>query len=566
MKRSSLLIKIMSGFLGVTAIALAVCIFTIVRIGVMSDTASSIDSKYLPLYKQTNQAVLNSSKEVAALRGYVITGDESFVNTFNDLVSENQVIYKDLLDNSVTEKGKTLSQEAIELENTYVKIANESLIPAVKEGNDQKVLEVMKSQMVPAAKALNDKLDEYSTFREAQMSDLLDASAKSASATKTIVIIAVLVFTFLAIALSLIISGMIIKPINKLKKGLQEAEKNSDLTCYIDVKSNDEIGEMANALNHFIGRIRESFQSVFDSAYAVDNSVTLVNNNINRLNGYIEEISATTEELSAGMEETSASTEEVNATVEEINSAVENITMKAQDGAVTVVEINGRALRLREDFQKSQKEAHTIRIRVEEKLGKAIEDSKAVGRINDLTNGILNISSQTNLLALNASIEAARAGDAGKGFAVVAGEIGKLAEESTQIVNQIQEINQLILQAVDNLSENAKELMQFVAVNVVNDYGKMLSATKDYSDDADKVDAIVTELSSTSQELLAAVENITTAIAGVAIATNEGAQGTTNIATRASDSALESKKTVEETEVTKESVDTLISAVSSFKI
>jgi methyl-accepting chemotaxis protein len=560
------MLKIMSGFLGITAIAVAVVIFIIVRIDAMADTASSIDTKDLPLYKQTNQAVLNSSKEVAALRGYVITGDESYVNTFRDLAAENEVNYNDLLKNSVTEKGKALSQEAVDLEKAYVQIANDSLIPAVKEGNDTKVLEIMKSQLGPATQELNDKLDEYRTLREGQLSDLLSNTAKTANATKITLIIALAIFTFIAVVLSIAISAMIIKPINILKKGLQEAEKNNDLTCNINVKSNDEIGDMANVLNHFIGRIRDSFQMVSDSAYTVDNSITLVNQNINKLNGYIEEISATTEELSAGMEETSASTEEVNATVEEINSAVENITMKAQDGAVTVVEINGRALKLREDFQKSQKEAHTIRVQVEEKLGKAIEDSKAVERINELTNGILNIASQTNLLALNASIEAARAGDAGKGFAVVAGEIGKLAEESTQIVSKIQEINQLILQAVDNLSENAKELMQFVSVNVVNDYGKMLSATKDYSDDADKVDAIVTELSSTSEELLAAVENITTAIAGVAIATNEGAQGTTNIATRASDSALESKKTVEETEITKQSVEILIRAVTSFKI
>lgn len=566
MKRRSLMFKIMSGFLGVTAVAVVVCLFAILRISGMSNTATSIDSNYLPLYKQTNQVVSNATKEVAALRGYIITGDETFVDYYKELTSENEEIYSELINSSTTENGKRLSQESFDLEKAYEQIANDSLIPAIREGNEDKVLNIIKIQMVPAAKALNDKLAEYSTFREEEIATLLSDSAKTASATEKFVMIAVIIFIFLAVAMSFIISIMIIKPINILKRGLQEAEQNNDLTCYINVKSNDEIGEMANALNHFMGRIRESFQRVFDSVYSVDNSVNLVNDNINRLNGYVEEISATTEELSAGMEETSASTEEVNATVEEINSAVQSISIKAQDGAVTVDEINSRASKLREDFEKAQKEAHTIRVQVEEKLSAAIEDSKAVDRINDLTNGILNIASQTNLLALNASIEAARAGDAGKGFAVVAGEIGLLAEESTKIVNQIQEINQLVLNAVDNLSENAKELMKFVSVNVVNDYDKILFASKNYSDDADKVDAIVTEFSATSQELLASVENITTAISSVAKATSEGAQGTTNIASRASDSALESKKTVDETELAKNSVETLIGAVSCFKI
>jgi methyl-accepting chemotaxis protein len=359
---------------------------------------------------------------------------------------------------------------------------------------------------------------------------------------------------------------MIIKPITILKTGLQEAEKNSDLTVQLSVKSKDEIGDMAQALNSFINKIRESFQEVSDSTNSVNSAVLSVNENIFRLNGYMEEISATTEELSAGMEETSASTVEVNSTVDEIGSAVRSIAEKAQDGASTVVDINSRASKLKEAFQKAQKEAHTVRVGVEEKLNAAIEDSKAVERINELTNGILNIASQTNLLALNASIEAARAGEAGKGFAVVAGEIGKLAEESTRIVSQIQEINQLVIRAVENLSENSKDLMKFVAVNVAGDYEKMLLATKDYSEDADKVDIIVTELSSTSQQLLASVENITSAIAGVTIATNEGAQGTTNIASRTSDSAMESKKTVEETRKVKDSVDGLVAAVSIFKI
>jgi methyl-accepting chemotaxis protein len=70
-----------------------------------------------------------------------------------------------------------------------------------------------------------------------------------------------------------------------------------------------------------------------------------------------------------------------------------------------------------------------------EKLKKAIDNSRSVEQVENLTNEILSISSQTNLLALNASIEAARAGEAGKGFAVVADEIRKLADSSRQTIS-----------------------------------------------------------------------------------------------------------------------------------
>ena len=360
-------------------------------------------------------------------------------------------------------------------------------------------------------------------------------------------------FLIAGIIIGLIVARQLTRPIRILQKQLHEAEENNDLTFHIDVKSNDEIGSMADALNDFIGKIRDSFHAVSDEVMAVDTSVQSVNQNISQLNSYIEDISATTQELSAGMEETSASTEEVTAT-------------KAQDGAMTAVEINQRAIGLKTDFEQAEKNATQVRLQVQEKLEKAIEESKAVEEINELAGSILSIASQTNLLALNASIEAARAGEAGKGFAVVAGEIGKLADESTQTVNQMQKINQQVFHAVANLSDNAKELIGFVSEDVTKDYQKMLSATNDYSADADKVNDIVTELSSISQEVLASIENITSAVSGVATATSEGAEGTANIAARANESAVESGNTVTETGKVKEAVDALIVAVRKFKL
>ena len=480
--------------------------------------------------------------------------------------AESDKAYDNLINTSTSEEGKQLSTEIKTLHDAYCKIATDTLIPEVQAGDDSKVLDIMKTQMTPAASALENKLEEYQTRRETQILGLLDAASESAALTESIIIFAVIGFAIAAIALSYLISKMIIKPIKAMQKDLLAAEANNDLTLQIAVKSNDEVGAMAQALNSFMNKIRSSIRQVSESALQVDTSVTSVNDNIGRLNGYIEDISATTQELSAGMEETSASTEEVTATVEEINKAVQTVSEKAQDGATTAEEINHRAMELRSNFEKAQEASHQVRVQVQEKLEKSLEDSKAVEKINELANGILSIASQTNLLALNASIEAARAGDAGKGFAVVAGEIGKLAEESTRTVNQMQEINQQVFAAVESLSENAKELMKFVEVNVSGDYDKMLEATADYKNDAGKINDIVMELSSISEELLASVENITTAISGVATATNEGAEGTSNIAGRAGESAQESSRTVKETGKVQGEVENLMTAVKVFRV
>lgn len=565
-RSSSIMVKIFGGFMGVTLIAVVLLLFTLSRIHSMAIDSRSVDQKYLPLYQKTNSVILNSEKEIATIRAYVITKDESNIQSFTALADESDKTFDELIGNSTTDAGTKMVTDAKALHDSYVKIATDTLIPGVKAGDEDKVLDTMKNQMVPAAAALSTKLDEYRASEEKKMSGLLGAASDSAAATESIIIIAVIGFAIAAIALSYLISRMIIKPIKAMQKDLLAAEANNDLTLQIAVKSNDEVGAMAQALNSFMNKIRDSIRQVSESALQVDTSVTSVNDNIGRLNGYIEDISATTQELSAGMEETSASTEEVTATVEEINKAVQTVSEKAQDGATTAEEINHRAMELRSNFEKAQEASHQVRVQVQEKLEKSLEDSKAVEKINELANGILSIASQTNLLALNASIEAARAGDAGKGFAVVAGEIGKLAEESTRTVNQMQEINQQVFAAVESLSENAKELMKFVEVNVSGDYDKMLEATADYKNDAGKINDIVMELSSISEELLASVENITTAISGVATATNEGAEGTSNIAGRAGESAQESSRTVKETGKVQGEVENLMTAVKVFRV
>ena len=98
----------------------------------------------------------------------------------------------------------------------------------------------------------------------------------------------------------------------------------------------------------------------------------------------------------------------------------------------------------------------------EQRLEKAIEESRSVNQVNSLTEDILSIASQTNLLSLNASIEAARAGEAGKGFAVVASEIGNLANSSADSVAHISklidEVRDLVDDAVKQAGNSAEDI------------------------------------------------------------------------------------------------------------
>ena len=160
-----------------------------------------------------------------------------------------------------------------------------------------------------------------------------------------------------------------------------------------------------------------------------------------------------------------------------------------------------------------------------EKLKDAIENSKQVERVNELTNDILGIADQTNLLALNASIEAARAGQVGRGFAVVASEIGHLSESSRNAAVNIQSINQTIVGTVTELIQNANDLVAYIQQNILPDYDKFVDAGTQYNDDAVYINGIVENFNNMSLELRQCTEHTMNYIDNIIASVTEGSKG-----------------------------------------
>ena len=155
--------------------------------------------------------------------------------------------------------------------------------------------------------------------------------------------------------------------------------------------------------------------------------------------------------------------------------------------------------------------------------------------MNDLTNEILSISSQTNLLSLNASIEAARAGEAGRGFAVVADEISQLANSSREAANNIQNINNMVVAAVNELIKNANTIVDYTNETILPDYDGFVNAGKQYNEDAVHVNEIVSRFNAMSAHLKQLMESITDSINGINTAVDESTNSTANVAANTSD-------------------------------
>lgn len=158
-------------------------------------------------------------------------------------------------------------------------------------------------------------------------------------------------------------------------------------------------------------------------------------------------------------------------------------------------------------------------------LKAAIEDSKSVEQVNQLTSQILAVASQTNLLALNASIEAARAGEAGRGFAVVAEEIRQLADSTRETANHIQDINAMVTQAVRDLSYNADEMLSYIEGTVMSDYEKFVNTSEQYSADANHVNDSTDTFTGKADYLKQVVEQISASIGEIRQRIEESSHG-----------------------------------------
>ncbi len=406
-----------------------------------------------------------------------------------------------------------------------------------------------------------DELEELAVKNNASVKHIFEVIKGISVGAITVAILLLMGMAFLIVTDITKSLGAVVKQLNCMAEG--------DYTRDFMKKSaqrRDDFGGLARSMEEMKSAMVTLISQVQKESENISFAAGSVNECVAKLNDDIAGVSAATQELSAGMEETAATTTMADESAGEIHAAVQQIARRSQDGAQGAAEIKGRAEKTNLRIKGAQEKAALLKKEIQQDLETALENAKVIDQIYELSGVIMNVVSQTNLLSLNASIEAARAGEAGRGFAVVAGEIGALAEQSRQTVIKIQEVTQEVTQAVDNLSANARKLLDFVVKDVTSDYEGFLTIGEQYDQDGASVDELMSEFSTIALELSGNMEGIKNSMSDISRAAEEGAEGTTEIAQRASVIAEESAEVLEQVTRTRKSAETLREEIGKFHV
>ncbi|MGF1854366.1 methyl-accepting chemotaxis protein [Vibrio satsumensis] len=314
-------------------------------------------------------------------------------------------------------------------------------------------------------------------------------------------VIAGMVFIVFGLAIIAFASLSIVKPIRQVVERLNDiASGEGDLTQRLEVKSQDEIGQLAKGFNLFLDKLQHTIKEVIHTT---------------------EQVASTTSQAKASASSTRESSESQFKEVDLVATAAEEMTQTAglvvQNAEVAVdaaCEANRSAQQGQQVIELSAGEMRKLVERMSSAVPIVEELAKNNGNITEILSVIEGISEQTNLLALNAAIEAARAGEQGRGFAVVADEVRNLASRTQSSVGEIRAVIDKVHAGTQDVVEAIQEgniLANDTALHVqkaVEDLGSIFTSIEAISDMNSQIVRAAEEQQSVSGEVNQSVVNI----------------------------------------------------------
>ena len=381
-------------------------------------------------------------------------------------------------------------------------------------------------------------------------------------------VISYLVMTVLLSGIGAVLIYRVLMPVQRLTFEIKRMA-NLDFKKYGDEykareNRSDEIGILYESLLRVKLNIIDISKRIADAGKSLDKNVSELQERSVAASTMCVDNSATTQQLAAAMQQTAATMEEINASVVDMEKAAKGIDELANEHEKNAESIRDNAEGIKTEVHEKFIKTQELNKKNREENEIVIENAKAVQEIVKFTDTIKGIASQTSLLALNAAIEAARAGEAGRGFTVVADEVGKLANETNESANAIDEIVGNVIESVKGLVDNTRRINVYMDEVIIPDYNQFVETADSYSNDANDFRDAMHNIKETLDTFTNNMNAVTESVTAIATTVEESAEGVNTIAettTTMSEGTTENNNMVEDCKQQVKNLETVVESI-----
>ena len=529
--RTPLSLKIGCAFAVIIILAIAAGVFSGQKAKKMDASIAALEKVHLPLTLLQNNATKGAIDEKLAVTQFVVYEDKKYVKEFQELVKiedENLKKTREFIeaDATLVAKGWLDQVDAIiALQAKFVKRAK-GLIRVTKLGDRVMTTEAALSVEGAAAK-LDTAIQKFADENKNEMIAAVEKSSSESRLLRTFILWSNLIVLAFGVVFAFFVTKIIVTPILKAVS-FAKTLSTGDFTEHLEVKQNDEIGDLLDALNFMSENLRKLIKNVADHSGTVANASHELTDTADSMAATAGQVTTQTNTIASATEELSSSLMNISEGAEDMSSAVTSVAAAIEEMSVSLSEVAGKADQGSNIAAEADTQAKDTTEIMQKLNTSTIEIAKILDTIND-------IAEQTNLLALNATIEAASAGDAGKGFAVVANEVKELAkqtahatEEISYKVEEVQTNTSSAVTAIDKISEVVAE-MSNISKSIALSVSEQSTATNEISDNIGAASRSAKEIAANVADASKGTDEIAANVQEVNVATSKTSDGVSGI-------------------------------------